>query len=413
MLRWLTSGESHGKSLVGILEGLPAGVQLTSQMVQNALARRRLGYGRGARMKFEQDEVTLVAGVRHGLTQGGPLTIEVGNTEWPKWQKVMNPDPVDAAELEGLARNAPLTRPRPGHADYTGMQKYGFSEARPVLERASARETATRVALGRAAQAFLAELGIRTVSHTTAIGPVEVPEEAQVPHADDVEQLDADPLRCFDQATSERMVAEVDDAHKAGETLGGVVEVVVDGLPPGLGSYVHWDRRLDARLAGALMGIQAIKGVEVGDGFRTTRRRGTQAHDEIERAEDGTLRRDGNKAGGVEGGMSVGGMLRVSAGMKPIATVPRALRTVDTSSGEATTAHHQRSDVCAVPAAGVVAEAMVALVIAQAVLEKFGGDSVTEVRRNMESYLAHLPVVGENPEATGSDGDPLQAPAGF
>lgn len=413
MLRWLTSGESHGKSLVGILEGLPAGVRLTSQMVQDTLARRRLGYGRGARMKFEQDQVTMLAGVRHGITQGGPLTIEVGNTEWPKWEKVMNPDPVDPAELEGLARNAPLTRPRPGHADYTGMQKYGFSEARPVLERASARETATRVALGTAAQAFLAELGVRTVSHTTVIGPVEVPEDASVPHADDVDALDADPLRCFDAATSERMVAEVDDAHKAGETLGGVVEVVVDGLPPGLGSYVHWDRRLDARLAGALMGIQAIKAVEVGDGFRTTRRRGTQAHDEIERGEDGTLRRDGNKAGGVEGGMSVGGMLRVSAGMKPIATVPRALRTVDTASGEETTAHHQRSDVCAVPAAGVVAEAMVALVIAQAVLEKFGGDSVAEVRRNMESYLANLPVVGENPEAAGSAGDPLQAPAGF
>jgi len=382
-------------------------------MVQDTLARRRLGYGRGARMKFEQDQVTMLAGVRHGITQGGPLTIEVGNTEWPKWEKVMNPDPVDPAELEGLARNAPLTRPRPGHADYTGMQKYGFSEARPVLERASARETATRVALGTAAQAFLAELGVRTVSHTTVIGPVEVPEDASVPHADDVDALDADPLRCFDAATSERMVAEVDDAHKAGETLGGVVEVVVDGLPPGLGSYVHWDRRLDARLAGALMGIQAIKAVEVGDGFRTTRRRGTQAHDEIERGEDGTLRRDGNKAGGVEGGMSVGGMLRVSAGMKPIATVPRALRTVDTASGEETTAHHQRSDVCAVPAAGVVAEAMVALVIAQAVLEKFGGDSVAEVRRNMESYLANLPVVGENPEAAGSAGDPLQAPAGF
>ena len=348
-------------------------------------------------MKFEQDQVTLLAGVRHGLTQGGPLTIEVGNTEWPKWEKVMNPDPVDTAELEGLARNAPLTRPRPGHADYTGMQKYGFSEARPVLERASARETATRVALGTAAQAFLAELGIRTVSHTTAIGPVEVPEEAPVPHADDVEQLDADPLRCFDPATSERMVAEVDDAHKAGETLGGVVEVVVDGLPPGLGSYVHWDRRLDARLAGALMGIQAIKGVEVGDGFRTTRRRGTQVNGLIHHAPD----------------MSVGGTLRVRAGMKPIATVPRALRTVDTASGEATTAHHQRSDVCAVPAAGVVAEAMVALVIAQSVLEKFGGDSVAEVRRNMESYLAHLPVVGEDPQASGSDGDPLQAPAGF
>ncbi|GAB3189001.1 chorismate synthase [Nesterenkonia suensis] len=410
MLRWLTSGESHGRSLVGIIEGLPAGVRVTTEMVQDALARRRLGYGRGARMKFEKDEVRLLAGVRHGRTIGGPVTIEVGNTEWPKWEKVMSADPVDPDELEGLARNAPLTRPRPGHADYTGMQKYGFEEARPVLERASARETATRVALGTVAQSFLADLGITTVSHTTAIGPVEIPEDVETPSARDIERLDADPLRCTDATTSERMVAEVDDAHKAGETLGGVVEVVVDGLPPGLGSYVHWDRRLDARLAGALMGIQAIKGVEVGDGFRTVRRRGSAAHDEIE--PDGTgVRRTTNRAGGVEGGMSIGTPLRVRAGMKPIATVPRSLRTVDTASGEPTTAHHQRSDVCAVPAAGVVAEAMVSLVIAQAVLEKFGGDSLPEVDRNLKSYLAALPQLGSDPERTGTDGDPLQAPA--
>ncbi|MDZ5077931.1 chorismate synthase [Nesterenkonia sp. HG001] len=410
MLRWLTSGESHGRSLVGIIEGLPAGVRLTTEMVQDALARRRLGYGRGARMKFEKDQVRLLAGVRHGLTLGGPLTIEVGNTEWPKWEKVMSADPVDPDELEGLARNAPLTRPRPGHADYTGMQKYGFDEARPVLERASARETAMRVALGTAAQSFLTDLGITTVSHTTAIGSVEIPEDAETPSARDVERLDADPLRCTDPETSRQMVAEVDDAHKAGETLGGVVEVVVDGLPPGLGSFVHWDRRLDARLAGALMGIQAIKGVEVGDGFRTVRRRGSQAHDEIE-PEGAGARRTTNRAGGIEGGMSIGTPLRVRAGMKPIATVPRALRTVDTASGEATTAHHQRSDVCAVPAAGVVAEAMVSLVIAQAVLEKFGGDSLPEVRRNLQSYLASLPELGTDPTRTGTDGDPLQAPA--
>lgn len=411
MLRWLTSGESHGKSLVGIIEGLPAGIELTTGQVQAALARRRLGYGRGARMKFEQDQVQLLGGVRHGVTIGGPLAIEIANTEWPKWEKVMSADPVEAEELEGLARNAPLTRPRPGHADYTGMQKYGFSEARPVLERASARETAARVALGTAAHQLLKALGITTVSHTVAVGSVSSPERAPVPTASDVEALDEDPLRCFDPETSQAMVAEVDAAHKAGETLGGVVEVVVDGLPPGIGSYVHWDRRLDARLAGALMGIQAIKGVEVGDGFRTAARRGSQAHDEIERAEDGTVLRSTNRAGGIEGGMSIGDTLRVRAAMKPIATVPRALRTVDVASGESTTAHHQRSDVCAVPAAGVVAEAMVQLVIAQAVLEKFGGDSLTEVSRNLRSYLEALPDLGTDPEAAGHDGDPLQAPA--
>ncbi len=412
MLRWLTSGESHGKSLVGILEGLPAGVPLTTSMIQERLARRRLGYGRGARMKFEQDQVNGLGGVRHGTTLGGPVAIEVENTEWPKWEKVMSADPVAAGELEGLARNAPLTRPRPGHADYTGMQKYGFDEARPVLERASARETATRVALGTAAQSFLAELGIRTVSHTRSVGEVAVPEDAALPGPGDEERIDADPLRCLHEETSRRMVAEVDDAHKAGETLGGVVEVGVHGLPPGLGSYVHWDRRLDAKLAAALMGIQAIKGVEVGDGFATTRKRGSEAHDEILTGEDGrSVQRQTNRAGGIEGGMSIGSVLRVSAGMKPIATVPRALRTVDTATGEETTAHHQRSDVCAVPAAGVVAEAMVALVIADAVVEKFGGDSLADVRRSLESYVAGLPDLGSDPQRSGADGDPLQAPA--
>ena len=411
MLRWLTSGESHGKSLLGIIEGMPAGVELTTGHIQRALARRRLGYGRGARMKFEEDQVQLLAGVRHGVTMGGPVTIEIANTEWPKWEKIMSADPVDSAELEGQARNAPLTRPRPGHADYTGMQKYGFSEARPVLERASARETATRVALGTAAAQLLNALGITTVSHTTAVGTVAAPEGAPVPGAADVEALDADPLRCFDPRTSEDMVAEVDAAHKAGETLGGVVEVVVDGVPPGLGSYVHWDRRLDSRLAGALMGIQAIKGVEVGDGFRTAARRGSEAHDEISLNDAGQIVRTTNRAGGIEGGMSIGSTLRVRAAMKPIATVPRALATVDTATGDATTAHHRRSDVCAVPAAGVVAEAMVCLVLAQAALEKFGGDSLAEVQRNLTGYLQNLPALGGEPQAGGHDGDPVQAPA--
>ncbi|MFT4468798.1 chorismate synthase [Arthrobacter sulfonylureivorans] len=391
MLRWLTAGESHGPALVGIIEGVPAGVELTAAEVQDALARRRLGYGRGARMKFEQDKVTLVGGVRHGLTQGGPVAIEVANTEWPKWETVMSADPVDPAELEDLARNAPLTRPRPGHADFTGMQKYGFDEARPVLERASARETAARVALGTVAAKFLSALGIRLVSHTTAVGRVSVPEGSRLPMPDDVLALDEDPLRCFDAETSLAMVQEVDQAHKEGETLGGVVEVLAYGLPPGLGSYVHWDRRLDARLAAALMGIQAIKGVEVGDGFLTAARRGSAAHDEIVRDEHGTIVRATNRAGGIEGGMSIGETLRVRAAMKPIATVPRALATIDVSTGEPAKAHHQRSDVCAVPASGVVAEAMVALVLAQAVTEKFGGDSVAETARNLRSYLAAIP----------------------
>jgi chorismate synthase len=382
-------------------------------MVQEALARRRLGYGRGARMKFEQDQVTLLGGVRHGSTLGSPVAIEIGNTEWPKWEKVMSADPVDAEELEGLARNAALTRPRPGHADLAGMQKYGFDEARPLLERASARETAARVALGTVATSFLAELGIRTVSHTTAVGTVSVPEDSALPSPDDVVALDADPLRCFDQLTSDAMVAEVDAAHKEGETLGGVVEVLAYGVPVGLGSHVHWDRRLDSRLSAALMGIQAIKGVEVGDGFTTAARRGTAAHDEIIRGQDGHPLRTSNRAGGIEGGMSTGGVVRVRAGMKPIATVPRALKTVDTATGQDTRAHHQRSDVCAVPAAGVVAEAMVALVLAQAVLEKFGGDSVTETRRNMDSFVAALeplpaPEAAEVTAAEAPMGDPLQ-----
>lgn len=389
MLRWLTAGESHGPELVAILEGLPAGTPVSLDAIRADLARRKLGYGRGARMKFEQDELAISGGVRHGRSLGSPIALRIGNTEWPKWQEVMSPEPVDPATL-GRGRGAPLTRPRPGHADLVGMQKYGFDEARPVLERASARETAARVALGAVARSFLAELGIRLVAHTIAIGPVRVPEDRPLPMPGDVDRLDADPLRCFDPETSQRMVAEVDAAHKDGDTLGGVVEVLAYGLPPGLGSYVHWDRRLDAQLAAALMGIQAIKGVEVGDGFTTTTRRGSAAHDELH-LNDGRIVRASDRAGGTEGGMSTGTVLRVRAGMKPIATVPHALPTVDVATGEAAPAHHQRSDVCAVPAAGVVAEAMVALTLANAVIEKFGGDSVAETRRNLESYLAAIP----------------------
>ncbi|MCI4657540.1 chorismate synthase [Cryobacterium zhongshanensis] len=393
MLRWLTAGESHGPELIAIVEGLPAGIPVTLDSIRLDLARRKLGYGRGARMTFEQDELTISGGVRHGFTLGGPVALRIGNTEWPKWSEVMSADPVETAPGEVQStrgRGAPLTRPRPGHADLVGMQKYGFDEARPVLERASARETAARVALGAVARSFLAELGIRLVSHTLSIGPVRVPEDAMLPHPDDLETLDADPLRCFDAATSALMVAEVDQAHKDGDTLGGVVEVLAYNLPPGLGSFVHWDRRLDSQLAAALMGIQAIKGVEVGDGFLTTTRRGSHAHDELVQS-DGRIQRVSDRAGGTEGGMSTGTVLRVRAGMKPIATIPRALRTVDVTTSEAAPAHHQRSDVCAVPAAGVVAEAMVALVLANSVLEKFGGDSIDETRRNLESYLAHIP----------------------
>ncbi|MEJ6507523.1 MAG: chorismate synthase [Microbacteriaceae bacterium] len=389
MLRWLTAGESHGPELIAVLEGFPAGVPITLEDIQSDLARRKLGYGRGARMKFEADEVSLSGGIRHGLSQGGPVALRVGNTEWPKWETVMSPHPVEAEDLDG-GRATPLTRPRPGHADLTGMQKYGFDDARPVLERASARETAARVALGAVARALLSGLGIQVLSHTVAVGPIAVPEDAPIPHQDDVDRLDENPLRCAHEATAQAMVAEVDAARKEGDTLGGVVEVVVRGLPPGLGSYVHWDRRIDAKLAGALMGIQAIKGVEIGDGFETTRRRGSLAHDEIVASEDGVTRTS-DRAGGTEGGMTTGGVLRVRAGMKPISTVPRALRTIDTSTGKEAAAHHQRSDVCAVPAAGVVAEAMVMLVIADALMEKFGGDSLAEIIRNRDSYLASIP----------------------
>jgi chorismate synthase len=390
MLRWLTAGESHGPELVAILEGLPAGVPVSPEGIQADMQRRKLGYGRGARQKFEQDELTISAGIRFGYSMGSPIALRIGNTEWHRWVDVMSAEPVDVESLP-KGRGAPLTRPRPGHADLVGMQKYGFDEARNVLERASARETAARVALGAVARSFLSELGITLVAHTLSIGTVEVPEGSALPQPSDVDALDADPLRCFDAATSALMVAEVDRAHDDGDTLGGIVEVLAFGVPPGLGSYVHWDRRLDAQLAAALMGIQAIKGVEVGDGFETTRRRGSQAHDEL--VTDGSeISRLSDKAGGTEGGMSTGTVLRVRAGMKPISTVPKALRTVDVATGAAAEAHHQRSDVCAVPAAGVVAEAMVALVLANAVLEKFGGDALAETKRNLEGYLAAIPA---------------------
>ncbi len=391
MLRWLTAGESHGPALVAILEGLPAGVEVSTADLDRDLARRRLGVGRGARMKFEKDAVRILGGVRHGRTIGGPVAVEVGNSEWPKWETVMSPDPVDPADLEGVARNAPLTRPRPGHADLVGMQKYGFDDARPVLERASARETAARVALGAVAKAFLAQtVGATVLSHVVELGTVVAP-SGLVPTFADLDRIDADPARCLDAATSADMAAEVDLARKEGDTLGGVVEVVVHGLPPGLGSHVHWDRRLDARLAGALMGIQAIKGVEVGDGFELARTRGSLAQDEIVMGDSGIERVSG-RSGGTEGGMSTGEVLRVRAAMKPISTIPRALRTIDVATGEPAQAINQRSDVCAVPAAGVVAEAMVALVVADAVLEKFGGDSVAETARNVAGYRAALVV---------------------
>ena len=390
-MRWLTAGESHGQALSAIVEGIPASVAVTTADIDYHLERRRLGVGRGARQNFEADKVTILGGVRLGLTQGGPIAIQVGNSEWPKWEKVMSADPVPEEEIRDLARNAPLTRPRPGHADLVGMQKYDVDDARPILERASARETAARVALGAVARNFLEQsVGITILSHVLSIGSVRVPDETTLPLAGDMKKIDNDPVRCADPATSQLMITEIENAHRDGDTLGGVVEVLAFNMPPGLGSHVHWDRRLDSKLAGAVMGIQAIKGVEIGDGFQTATRRGSVAHDEIEKNSSGKIVRRTDRAGGTEGGMSNGEILRVRAAMKPISTVPKALDTIDVSTGEAAKAINQRSDVCAVPAAGVVAEAMVALVLAEAVLEKFGGDSVTETRRNYESYISHL-----------------------
>ncbi|WP_422755728.1 chorismate synthase [Micromonospora sp. WMMD708] len=391
MLRWLTAGESHGPALVALVEGVPAGVAVTSADIAGELARRRLGYGRGARMAFEQDEVEVVGGLRHGVTLGSPVAVRVGNSEWPKWRTVMAADPVDAEELAGQARNAPLTRPRPGHADLAGMQKYGHTDARPILERASARETAARVAVGAVAKALVRQaVGIEIVSHVVELGSVAAKPGLR-PVPEDAERIDADPLRCLDPDASARMVAEVDAAKKAADTLGGVVEVLAYGVPPGLGSHVQWDRKLDARLATALMSIQAIKGVEIGDGWVQARSRGSEAHDEIVPTATG-VRRVTDRAGGLEGGITTGEPVRVRAAMKPISSLNRALSTVDVTTGEAATAINQRSDVCAVPAAAVVAEAMVALVLAEAVVEKFGGDSVAEIRRNVTGYLDSLVI---------------------
>ena len=393
MIRWLTAGESHGPALSAILEGMPAHIEITTEMIGADLARRRLGFGRGARQKFEADELSFLGGVRHGKSQGGPISLQIANSEWPKWSKVMAPDIIAADELAELARNAPLTRPRPGHADLVGMQKYGFDDARAILERASARETAARVALGAVARAFLKQsVGIEIISHVLSIGSACAPLDYAIPEASDREKIDGDPVRAADKKLSDAMVAEIESAHKDGDTLGGVVEVLAFGLPVGLGSHTHWDRRLDSKLAAALMGIQAIKGVEVGDGFESARRRGSKAHDEIEKNSAGKIVRRTDRAGWTEGGMSNGEVLRVRAAMKPISTVPKALDTVDVATGEAAKAINQRSDVCAVPAAGIVAEAMVALVLADVVLEKFGGDSVAEVRRNFESFIANLGI---------------------
>lgn len=393
MIRWLTAGESHGPALTAILEGMPAHIEITTEAIDADLRRRRLGFGRGARQNFEADAVTILGGIRHGVSQGGPISINIANSEWPKWSKVMSADPVDKSELESLARNAPLTRPRPGHADLVGMQKYDFDDARPILERASARETAARVALGAVARAFLKQsVGIEILSHVLSIGAVAVPQSAALPSPEERERVDEDPVRCADAATSARMVSEIEDAHSAGDTLGGVVEVLAYNVPIGLGSHTHWDRRLDSKLAGALMGIQAIKGVELGDGFESARRRGSVAHDEIEKNSKGEIIRRTDRAGGTEGGISNGEILRVRAAMKPISTVPKALDTIDVATGEPAKAINQRSDVCAVPAAGIVAEAMVALVLADAVLEKFGGDSVAQIARNYQTYQDSMAI---------------------
>ncbi|MGV3072190.1 chorismate synthase [Corynebacterium phoceense] len=393
MLRWTTAGESHGQALIAMIEHMPAGVPITEEEIALQLSRRRLGYGRGARMKFEQDELTLLAGILHGKTIGSPIAIQIGNTEWPKWTTIMSPAPLgmddpEVAKAMESGRGAKLTRPRPGHADFAGMVKYDHDGARPILERSSARETAARVAAATVARNFLREtLGVEVFSHVISIGASK-PSDA-TPTFADLEAIDASPVRAASASAETSMVAEIEAAKKQGDTLGGIVEVIVDGLPIGLGSHISGEDRLDAQLAAALMGIQSVKGVEIGDGFEEARRRGSEAHDEMVRAEGGVTRLT-NRAGGLEGGMTNGQTLRVRAGLKPISTVPRALKTVDMATGKAASGIHQRSDVCAVPAGGVVAEAMVALVLARAVLEKFGGDSLAETKRNIAAYQEYV-----------------------
>ena len=386
MIRFLTAGESHGQALVVIVEGLPAGLAVTTEDVQHELARRRLGYGRGPRMRFEQDEITLLAGIRHGRTLGSPVAIEIANTEWSrsdKWHEEMSPAP-------GATRS-PLTQPRPGHADLAGMQKYGFSDARDVLERASARETAARVAAGSVAKLLLRRLGIEVISHVVQMGGARAKVGAR-PTPGDLDAVDASPVRCFDPVAEEAMVAEVEAAAKVGDSLGGIVEVLASGVPVGLGSHVHWDRKLDALLAQAVMSIQAVKGVEVGDGFEVATRRGSDAHDPIVwDASEGRYRRESTLAGGVEGGMSTGELVVVRAAMKPLATLNRpTLKTVDVVTKEETVSFKERTDVTAVPAMGVVAETMVALVLAAEAQRKFGGDSIDELARNAAAFRASL-----------------------
>jgi chorismate synthase len=383
VLRFLTAGESHGQALVVVVEGLPAGLPITVEEVQGELARRRLGYGRGPRMRFEADEVTLLGGIRHGRTLGSPVAIVIANTEWPKWSEEMSPGPGAPSRV--------LTQPRPGHADLAGMQKYGFDDARDVLERASARETAARVAAGTCAKALLARLGIEVLSHVVAVGSVEARPGVR-PEPGDLARIDASPLRCFDPEVEEAMVAEVKAAAKVGDSLGGEAEILAYGVPVGLGSHVHWDRKLDGLLAQALMSIQAVKSVGLGDGADLAGRRGSEAHDAIAwDADAGAYRRETTRAGGVEGGMSTGGLLVARVAMKPLATLNRpVLKTVDVVSKEETVSFKERTDVTAVPAMGVVAETMVALTLAGEALRKFGGDSLAEVRRNRDAYLATL-----------------------
>ncbi|QBI21526.1 chorismate synthase [Egibacter rhizosphaerae] len=404
-LRYLTAGESHGPALVGILEGLPAGVPVDLDAIAHQLERRRAGHGRSPRMKFEADEFQVLAGVRHGLTIGSPVALVIHNTEWPKWTEAMAVEaPEDPEAVAQTGRGRPLTRPRPGHADLVGMQKYGYDEVRNVLERASARETATRVGLAAVARGLLDQLGISVLSHVVRIGEVAVPEDAPPPGPGEQERVDDDPVRCAEGATSERMQERIDRAKGERDTLGGVVEVVAYGVPVGLGSHVHWDRKLDGRLAQALMSIQAFKGVEVGEGFRTAEVPGSKAHDEIV-ASEGDYRRLTSRSGGLEGGITTGEPLRVRAAMKPLSSLTQPLRTVDVETGEEAQAITQRSDVCAVPRAGVVAEAIVALELADALLEKTGGDSLDEVRRNLEAFLGSLPRAAE-PSANARAAEP-------
>ncbi|MDO4887935.1 MAG: chorismate synthase [Actinomycetaceae bacterium] len=398
MFTWSTAGESHGRALIALMEGAPAGVRLTSQTIEDALARRRKGHGRGARQAFERDELTVLSGVRHGLTLGSPIALEIGNSEWPKWRTVMSADPVDPKDLlidagtgdeREVARNRPLTRPRPGHADLVGMNKYGFDEARPVLERASARETAARVALGAIATAINEQAaGIRVTSRVVAVGGVT--DTSEPPPADRAGDLDASPVRCLDPDIEAAMIAEIDAAKKDGDTLGGIVEVIVHGVPQGLGTYATPLGRLDSKLAAAMMSIQAVKGVEIGDGFATAARRGSRAHDEIVREEQ-AVRRLTNRAGGIEGGMSNGEPIRVRVAYKPISTVPRALRTIDTRTGEPATALHQRSDTTAVVPGAIIAEAMASLVLTECLLDKFGSDSLEAIRSSISSYENAIP----------------------